>query len=259
MPPLSVRLALSRFLNPGLLLVVALGVALFFAFREPPGREPAVERRSRRRARAAAWLVWATLWAASTPVVGDALLSAVEVRGPDLDVALASVDPSKVAIVVLGGGVRSYGPTPTPRERLSGASTQRTLTAARVWHDRHAGLVSLSSFPIETEGMADLLGALGVPADRVVQERRSQNTRDNAAYSAEIVRERGMQAVVVVTSAYHLRRSLKDFAAVGIHALPVEAEVLGPIPLGIDSFLPSAQALERTHTALHEILGYVRG
>jgi uncharacterized SAM-binding protein YcdF (DUF218 family) len=71
--------------------------------------------------------------------------------------------------------------------------------------------------------------------------------------------EKGIDTAIVVTSASHLRRSLKDFAAVGVAAIPAAAELVGESPIGIDSFLPAAHGLARTHTALHEILGYVRG
>ena len=253
MLPLSVRLSISRFLDPVLLLVVALGVALYFAFRDPPSSARG------RRARVAAWAGWAALWALSTPFLSRTLLSWTEMRGPDLGVALAGKDHGKVALVVLGGGVRTYAESPTPRERLAAPSTQRVITAARLWHEQRFGVVILSSTPIETEAMADLLMALGVPAERLVRENRSLNTRDNASYSAEIVRERGIEAVVVVTSASHLRRSLKDFAAVGVDAIPAPADVMGPSEIGIDSFLPAALGLQRTDAALHEILGYVRG
>jgi uncharacterized SAM-binding protein YcdF (DUF218 family) len=64
---------------------------------------------------------------------------------------------------------------------------------------------------------------------------------------------------VVLTSATHLRRSLKDFAAVGIAAIPAAADVVGHLRSGIDGLLPSSSALSRSHFCLHEILGYVRG
>jgi len=126
MLPLSLRLAPSRFLDPALLLVVAIGVTLWFALRAPPAETPA-----RRRARWAAWIAWAGLWASSSPLVGDALVYATEIRGPDLSVALAGKDREKVALLVLGGGVRTTVELPTPRERLAAASAQRAITAAR--------------------------------------------------------------------------------------------------------------------------------
>jgi len=147
-----------------------------------------------------------------------------------------------------------------PRERLDGATTQRVLTAARLWHRHGFGLVILSgSPPAETEGMEDLITTLGVPAERVVRETRAVNTRENAIYSAEILRERGVETTVMVTSASHLRRAVKDFETVGVHVIPAAADFVGLARVGIDSILPSAFALNRTQVALHELLGYVRG
>jgi len=104
--------------------------------------------------------------------------------------------------------------------------------------------VIVSSTQDETEGLADLMEHLGVPAARIVQENRSLNTRMNAAYSAEILREKGIRDLVVVTSASHLRRSLKDLSAVGFTAVPAPAEIYGRPEIGIDSFLPSSAALQ---------------
>lgn len=251
MLPLSTRLAPSRFLDPLLLAMVALGVVLYLAFREGPPR---------RRVRIAAWGVWAGLWLASTPLVANAVNVWTEMRGPDLGVALAGQDRSKVALIVLAAGVRTYDQSSPPRERLDAAGTQRVLTASRLWNDQRFGLVILSGAPpAQGEAMRDLLTTLGVPAERVVIEDRSLNTRENAAYSVAILRERGVERAVVVTSATHLRRSLKDFAAVGMTVIPAAADVVGPARTGIDSFLPSSFALGRTHVCLHEILGYVRG
>jgi uncharacterized SAM-binding protein YcdF (DUF218 family) len=199
------------------------------------------------------------LWAFSTPLVSAALVHLTEIRGPDLHVALAGKDRTKVALIVLGGGVRQGLPMVAPRERLSGAATQRAVTAARLWTEQRFGTVIVTSMPDEAAALADLLSALGVPADLIVREERSTNTRTNALYSAEILRERSVSDAVVVSSASHLRRALKDFAAVGVTAIPAAADILGESELGIDAFLPSSWGLGQTHTALHEILGYVRG
>jgi uncharacterized SAM-binding protein YcdF (DUF218 family) len=255
MQPLSVRLAPSRFMDPTLLCLVALAVALFFAFR---GQTPATRRA--RWARIAAWGAWGAFWVISLPVTNVVLTRWTETRGPDLGVALAGQDLDKTALVVLAAGMRSYDPEVPPRERLDPASTQRVLTASRLWHDHPFGIVVLSGTPrAETEGMTDLITTLGVPRDRLVGESRSRNTRENAAYSAEILRQRGVTTVVVVTSAVHLRRSIKDFEAVGVHAIPAAAEIVGHTIWGVDALLPSSTALAHTHSVLHEIVGYLRG
>jgi uncharacterized SAM-binding protein YcdF (DUF218 family) len=253
--PLSVRLAPSRFLDPILVALVLLAVLLYFAFRDTPARTVAGKR-----LRIAVWAAWGGLWAFSTPFVANQLTWWTEIRGPDLGTALAGQDPERTALVVLGSGLRTTDESSPPRERLDAAGTQRILTASRLWHERRFGLVILSGAPpAGNEAMRDLIVHLGVPPERLVLEDRSLNTRENAAYSAAILRERGAAATVVVTSALHLRRSVKDFAAVGIRAIPTAAEVVGRAPTEIDSFLPSSPGILRSHLCLHEILGYVRG
>ena len=260
MLPLAVRLAPSRFLDPLLMVVVALGVALFLALRGARWGAASRPSRAARAGRVGAWVAWGGLWVLSMPFVASGLTGWVEVRGPDLGEALAGKDREKVALVVLAGGMRTHDPATPPRERLDGGTTQRVLTAARLWDQQRFGLVVLSGTPpAETEAMLDLATALGVPPDRVVRETRSLNTRENAAFSAAILRERGPGAVVLLTSATHLRRAVKDFEAAGVHVIPAAADVVGSSPWGLDSFLPSAHALAQTNVCLHEILGYVRG
>ena len=258
MLPLSIRLGPARFLDPVLLLVVALGVALYLAFRGRASADPPP--RSARWGRLGALGVWAALWVLSMPFVANALTAWTETRGPDLGVALAGKDRHKVALVVLAGGMRTYDQSLPPRERLSAAATERVLTASRLWKEQGLGLVVLSGAPpAETEAMLDLITALGVPPAQVVRETRSLNTRENASYSAEILRERAPEAVVLVTSATHLRRAVKDFAAAGVTVIPAAADLVGRARTGVDSFLPSAHALASIQVSLHEILGYLRG
>jgi uncharacterized SAM-binding protein YcdF (DUF218 family) len=244
------HLALSRFLDPMFVLLVALAAALYLAFRGARS-----DRRSRR-ARIAVWALWASMWVLSTPAASAVLVYWTEMRGPPLAQALAGHDLGKTALVVLAAGTRTYDPEVPPRERLDGPSTQRVLAAARLWKEHPTGLVLLSgSPPAVPAAMEALLTSLGVPASVVAREDRSRNTRENAKLSAEILRARGVETVVVVTSATHLRRAVADFARAGIHAIPAPAELTGMNPLGFDTLLPSASSIGRTHVALHELLG----
>ena len=152
-------------------------------------------------------LLW--LWVWSTPIARYALLGAVEAGYPPVQVQAL---PQAQAIVVLGGGV-------TPPER-AGELPDLTAAADRVWHGArlfHAGkapLLVLSggsnpavSASSEAEAMRLLLSDLGVPADALVLEARSRNTRDNARYTAELLRPRGVSHILLVSSALHMRRA----------------------------------------------------
>lgn len=248
------HLALSRFLDPTLVLLVLLAAALVVAFRGEPPRG-----RAARIARVGAWCVWALLWVLSTPAFSTRAVYWTETRGPPLERALAGRDLDKAAMVVLAAGMRTYDAEVPLRERLDASATQRVLTAARLWKTHRFGLVVLSGSPLaETECMEDLITTLGVPADRVVREQRSLNTRENALFTAEILRARGAETVVVVTSATHLRRAVREFTRAGVEVIPAPAELVGENPLGLDTFLPSSSSIRRTHVALHELLGRLR-
>ena len=250
------HLSIARFLDPLLLFLVAAALLLRASFRGAPPR-----RAWTRRARAGVWLVWGGLWILSLPFTSSWLTYWCETRGPDLRAALAGRDPDKTALVVLAAGIRTYDASVPLRERMDGTTTHRVLTAARLWNEHRFGLVVVSGSPTALPYcMKDLLVTMGVPADRVVTETESTNTRENARFSAEILRARGgAETVVVVTSATHLRRAVREMARAGVTAIPAPAELRGMNRSGLDALLPSAGGLAATHVALHEILGLLRG
>lgn len=255
MMPLMARLSPARFLDPMLVVLVVLAACLFVAFR---GARPAG--RWGRTARVVAWVTWAVAWAISTPALGGHLYSLTESRGPKLTEALAGRDPEKTALVVLAAGMRTYDADVPLAERLDAPTTQRVLTAARIWRAHRFAVVVVTGAPVaETACMVELLRELGVPREAVVREVRSFDTRENARYSAEILRARGIDTAVVVTSSVHLRRAVAAFTREGIAPIPAAAEVRGRASIQLDMLLPSSSGMQRAHLALHELLGMIRG
>ncbi len=256
MLPYSVRFAAGRFLDPTLLLLVALAAGLWLL------RPSHALGRPRRRARAGwalAWAAWATLYATSMPVVAQVLTGWAELRGPPLDRALASTDPARTALVVLAGGLRTFDRTTPPRERLDGATTARILGASRIYLEHPFALVVLSGAPAqEGVAMADLITTLGVPRERLVVESTSYSTRENAERSQAILRERGFDTVVLATSATHLRRAVHEFERAGARVIPAAVEVIGPSRFFYDELLPSSSALSRSNQMIHELVGYLK-
>ncbi|APR77225.1 Putative membrane protein [Minicystis rosea] len=248
-------LSIARFLDPLFIFLVTMAVLLRASFRSAPKA-----RGWTRRARLGLWIAWAFAWIFSLPFTASLLNFWCETRGPDLQRALAGHDPDKSALVVLAAGVRTYDATVPLRERMDGTTTHRVLTAARLWNEHRFGLVIVSGAPAALPHcMKDLLVTMGVPADRIVTETESLNTRENARFSAEILRARGAETVVVVTSATHLRRAVREMARAGITAIPAPAELRGLPRSGLDALLPSVGGLAATHVVLHEVLGLLRG
>jgi uncharacterized SAM-binding protein YcdF (DUF218 family) len=163
------------------------------------------------------------------------------------------------AAIVLGGVL---DPARTPGRAELDAGADRPVAAFELWREGRVRHVLLSGGllrprpgePSEAERLGELLQAWGVPADAIVLETRSRNTRENAVESARIVRERGFRVLLVVTSAWHMERALGCFRAVGLEpdALPVD---LRGGEAG--SWLPRASALSRSTDAIREMAGRV--
>jgi uncharacterized SAM-binding protein YcdF (DUF218 family) len=85
---------------------------------------------------------------------------------------------------------------------------------------------------------------LGVPANALLTEERSRNTRENAEMSAKLLRERGIQKVLLVTSALHMRRAVKLFEQQGLLVQPVATDHEVGSPKERMSWLPDANALD---------------
>ena len=107
---------------------------------------------------------------------------------------------------------------------------------------------------------ADLLGVWlereGVRGDSILLERTSRTTRENARETARIARQSGWRRILLVTSAFHMRRAALCFAAEGLNfeAYPVDCNSAAgwPDPYAI---LPSAEGLEQSTRVWKEVLG----
>ena len=62
--------------------------------------------------------------------------------------------------------------------------------------------------------MRETVIQLGVPAEDVLVEGESLHTRENAEYVLEMLKQRGMQRVILVTSPFHQLRTFLTFAKV---------------------------------------------
>jgi uncharacterized SAM-binding protein YcdF (DUF218 family) len=172
-------------------------------------------------------------------------------------------EPPYDVVVVLGGMVDGAAMQRSGQLELNDA-VDRISRAAILVRTGQARQVLISgglAFPLpgevpEAELLAGWLRDQGIPADRIVVEPRSRNTRENALESAALVAKHGWKRVLLVTSAWHAPRALGCFRAVG----------LAPDLLGVDHrsgrtvrmlWLPRAEALSTSTDALRELLGNV--
>ena len=103
--------------------------------------------------------------------------------------------------------------------------------------------------------MRDELVRLGVPAARIIVETRSSNTREEALVVTPMLRSRGIEHMVLVTSDSHMRRALGVFRAEGWRAVPAIAPDPGFNASWEDWLVPSGNGLELSRQISRELLG----
>lgn len=201
-----------------------------------------------------------TLWICSTPRFSNWIAGALEQRFPPVSVALT---PEADAIVLLGGMTRGIVPG-TGVPDLSG-NVDRLLHAAALYKAGKAPVLLLTGgnapgFEPEAVSMKKILRTLGIPEEAMVLEEKSRNTRQNAEYSADILHARAVNKILLVTSAYHMRRAEFEFTRFGFQIVPAATDYqLVETPATLLDWLPDASALAGSTRAIREYLGMLVG
>ncbi len=217
---------------------------------------------TRRRRAAGAVLVAATLafLVMGYGVFSDSILADLERRYPPIDIQAARGAGIRWVVVLAGGHVSS-GSLPVASQLLDetlvrlveGIRIQQSLPGARL-------LVSggcISDPEASATLMAELARGLGVePADIVVED-VSRDTHEEALLIRPMI---GPQKFVLVTSAYHMPRSMALFRAQGMQpvAAPVGHRIIDRDYLSVWSFFPHANRLRNCEIVIHELLGILQ-
>lgn len=198
----------------------------------------------------------AIAWLGSLPVIGDALLSPLERRYPPL--AIDRLNGPTTHVVVLGS---SY--TPVDNRPITAALDDEGLARAvegivlfrRLQATRLvlSGGAPAGSSP-SARGYAALARSLGIDEQSLIVLDQSLDTGDEARAIHALL---GANPFVLVTSAYHMPRSVELMERAGAHPIPAPtAQRVATRPAQpVRRWLPSSRGLRRTELAMHEYLG----
>ena len=197
------------------------------------------------------------LYLCSTAGFADYLMASLE---DDYPARALSVTPDAEVIVLLGGAIRgdvhmgTLGDLNQQADRLVHAvSLYKAGKAPRllVTGGGQAGNRS------EAEIMYELLQVMGVPARAIIQEDESRDTHQNAVYTARLLNDIDVHKILLVTSAFHMRRAEGVFAAQGLEVIPAPTDFQRLVGVSIlPGVTPMVSNLWRSTYALHELLGY---
>lgn len=111
---------------------------------------------------------------------------------------------------------------------------------------------------IEAGVLEDYLLSIGVKAEDIITEEQSQNTYENAKYSAELIREKKLEGPYLLsTSTTHMRRSMLCFKKQKLEVEPFPTDQV-TYNLSLDPyflFVPEASILQEWYWLIHEWVG----
>ncbi|RLQ22292.1 YdcF family protein [Seongchinamella sediminis] len=209
-------------------------------------------------ARALLLLAFGWLYACSTALFADVLMASLE---DDYRPKAMSVMPAADAIVVLGGATR--GDTHWSSMADLNTAADRITHGLALYKAGKAPLLLVSggsttgSRP-EAEQLGDYLALMGLPASALLLERQSLDTRQNASYSRVVLEGRGVRSVLLVTSAYHMRRAVPLFQRAGFEVIPAPTDYQRLVGRpAVPRWLPTVDDLGRSTAAIKEYVGFI--
>ena len=191
--------------------------------------------------------------------LGNWLLYPLEQRFPPWDAARGAPD----GIIVLGGSIHSDVSAERGTPVVGSAADRIIAAAALAQRYPNARVVftggSANLFANDARE-ADYAGAifenLGIAKSRLIMERRSRNTQENAEFSKALVAPKAGEHWLLVTSAFHMPRSVGLFRKAGfaVEPYPVDWRVGGRADLfAFTNF--AIDGLIQTDIAVREWIG----
>jgi len=182
-------------------------------------------------------------------VAGEPVIRALEQSYPPFD------ESTRVsAVVVLGGAHKDSDRVPAT-SCLGDASLVRLVEGIRIYRMQDDCTLVVSGHGVGAV-MGQVALGLGVPEEDLVIEADARDTAAEAAFMRQFV---GDRRFALVTSAYHMRRSMALFRKQGFDpvAAPAGYMFAGDRTIDVGTFFPGWKGIMRAERAHHELLGLV--
>lgn len=231
------------FLPPGILIAIGLFGVLRIT------RHP-------RQARRILILVVVLLYILSTKAFAALLMAAL--LQPQPLTAAQIADPDVCAIVILGAGLYEAAPE-YGRDTVSGGTLQRIRYGARLHRMNGKPILVSGGRPESTElseaetMRTTLEEEFNVPV--AWSEDRSDDTRESARLSHDILTGEGIEKVFLVTHASHMARARVAFERTGLEVVPAATAFWSRPRHRLTDYLPTGGGLAISRHAIHELLG----
>ncbi len=190
--------------------------------------------------------------------VGGWMVAALEDRFPMPETLPEKVD----GIVVLGGVINPANTKARNTLVINGAIERLTETASLSarYPDARIVFTGGSGDPRqqqakEADYVSALFAQLGGDANRLILERDSRNTTENAEMTFNLVRPEARENWLLVTSAFHMPRAVGVFRRIGWEVIPYPVDYRFPPSADLRSPLSFTAGLGQFHAGFHEWVG----
>lgn len=163
------------------------------------------------------------------------------------------------AIVVLGGGRTKNAPEYGDQDVPGLAALARLRYGAKLHRETGLPILVTGGSPEGSQESEAALMARVLREDFATPakwlESASDNTAQNAQFSARLLAQQNVQRILLVTDAIHMPRSQKIFMQNGLQVTPAPTTFVSREPFAPIDFVPNGGALGLSHYAMHEWLG----
>ena len=166
-----------------------------------------------------------------------------------------AIGPYKYVVVL---GARTFTREGYPvSSQLSSALMARMIEGVRLAHENPQSILIVTGNGAGPQPEANLMYeaavAMGISKDRIIAERESMNTKDHPVYLKSILKN---DPFVMVTSAYHMSRAIKNFRAHGLEPIPMPTDFVNKQqnPFGLENLIMRGEnlsALDRWFSELY--------
>ncbi len=160
-------------------------------------------------------------------------------------------------VVVLSGG--SYESKNLDASMPSFETPSRLLHAHQIFHLSRADYLVCTGKGSNTESDAEVMAAiskkLGIPESKIIIESKSRNTMEHAVELNKLITDKELR-IGIVTSGYHMKRSMREFGKYFKNLIPLPSEYYhAPFKMSLFTFLPSSHNLFKSSIAIRELTG----
>jgi uncharacterized SAM-binding protein YcdF (DUF218 family) len=196
-------------------------------------------------------------WLFSTPYFADAALQLLEAN----TTALNNSSPKAEAIVILGGGSYFHAPEYANQDTVSHSTLLRLRYGARLYRNTHLAILVTGGKPLGNTVSEAMQMKTALEQDFQVPVRwtegESNNSLENAQNSFQQLQKAGIKKIYLVTHAWHIPRARVAFQQAGFEVIAAPTGFTTRYQTDLLSFIPNSDALDKSRTFFHEIIGLV--